>query len=276
MKSEARPLLSGVLAGCLLLAAAFAPAAGAFAETASQPQQQQQQQVDNFLLNNGMEVVVIPDHRAPIVTHMVWYKIGSADEPAGKSGIAHFFEHLMFKGTSTHEAGEFGRKVAEIGGSENAFTSYDYTAYFQQVSPDALETMMSFEADRMRNLILTDQVIGPERDVILEERRSRVEGNPESLLSEEVQATLYQNHPYRIPVIGWMHEMEKLNRDDAVASTTATMRPTTRSWWWPAMSMRRLCAPWPRRHTARCRAARTCRRACVRRSPNRTRSVPSP
>ncbi|NGO53793.1 M16 family metallopeptidase [Allomesorhizobium camelthorni] len=205
------------IAGCLLLlTAAFAPAA-AWGETASQPQQQQEQQVENFLLSNGMEVVVIPDHRAPIVTHMVWYKIGSADEPPGKSGIAHFFEHLMFKGTSTHKAGEFGRKIAEIGGSENAFTSYDYTAYYQQVSPEALKTMMSFEADRMRNLILTDQVIGPERDVILEERRSRVDGNPEALLSEEVQATLYQNHPYRIPVIGWMHEMEKLNRDDAVA-----------------------------------------------------------
>jgi zinc protease len=205
------------LAGCVLLAAAFLPGAAALAETAGQPQQQQQQQVENFLLDNGMEVVVIPDHRAPIVTHMVWYKIGSADEPPGQSGIAHFFEHLMFKGTSKHKAGEFGAKIAEIGGSENAFTSYDYTAYFQQVSPEALETMMSFEADRMRNLILTDQVISPERDVILEERRSRVEGDPDGLLSEEIQATLFQNHPYRIPVIGWMHEMEKLNRADAVA-----------------------------------------------------------
>jgi zinc protease len=206
------------IAGCVLLAIAFAPAATARAETAAVPQQkQQQQQVENFLLSNGMEVVVIPDHRAPIVTHMVWYKVGSADEPAGKSGIAHFFEHLMFKGTEKHKAGEFGARIAEIGGSENAFTSYDYTAYFQQVAPEALETMMTFEADRMRNLILTDAVIGPERDVILEERRSRVEGDPDGLLSEEIQATLYQNHPYRVPVIGWMHEMEKLNRTDAVA-----------------------------------------------------------
>ena len=174
-------------------------------------------EVENFLLDNGMEVVVIPDHRAPIVTHMVWYKVGSADEPPGKSGIAHFFEHLMFKGTKAHKAGEFGAKIAEIGGSENAFTSYDYTAYFQTVTPDALETMMAFEADRMRNLILTDDVIGPERDVILEERRSRIENSPDALLSEEVDATLYQNHPYRMPVIGWMHEMENLNRTDAVA-----------------------------------------------------------
>jgi zinc protease len=123
----------------------------------------------------------------------------------------------MFKGTAKHKAGEFGAKIAEIGGSENAFTTDDYTAYYQTVTPAALETMMEFEADRMRNLILTDAVIGPERDVVLEERRSRVENNPEALLSEEIDATLYQNHPYRIPVIGWMHEMEKLNRTDAVA-----------------------------------------------------------
>ena len=172
--------------------------------------------ITSFLLGNGMEVVVIPDRRAPIVTHMVWYKVGSADEAPGKSGIAHFFEHLMFKGTEAHEAGEFGARIAEIGGSENAFTSDDYTAYFQTVPPEALETMMGFEADRIRGLILTDQVIGPERDVVLEERRSRIENNPEALLAEEIDATLYQNHPYRIPVIGWMHEMEKLNRTDAV------------------------------------------------------------
>ena len=173
-------------------------------------------QISSFLLDNGMEVVVIPDRRAPIVTHMVWYKVGSADEPPGKSGIAHFFEHLMFKGTAKHKASEFGAKIAEIGGSENAFTTDDYTAYYQTVTPEALETMMEFEADRMRGLILTDAVIGPERDVVLEERRSRIENSPEALLSEEIDATLYQNHPYRIPVIGWMHEMEKLNRTDAV------------------------------------------------------------
>jgi zinc protease len=173
--------------------------------------------VGSFRLDNGMEVVVIPDHRAPIVTHMVWYRVGSADEPPGKSGIAHFFEHLMFKGTKTHPAGEFDSKVAEIGGNGNAFTSYDYTAYIQTVTPEALEMVMGFESDRMRNLNLTDNVIGTERDVILEERRSRVENSPEALLSEEVDATLYQNHPYRVPVIGWMHEVEKLNRTDAVA-----------------------------------------------------------
>ncbi len=175
------------------------------------------QTISNFLLDNGMEVVVIPDHRAPIVTHMVWYKVGSADEPPGKSGIAHFFEHLMFKGTTKHKAGEFGAKIAEIGGSENAFTTDDYTAYYQTVPPEALGSMMEYEADRMRNLVLTDAVIGPERDVVLEERRSRIENNPEALLAEEIDATLYQNHPYRVPVIGWMQEIEKLNRTDAVA-----------------------------------------------------------
>ncbi len=176
-----------------------------------------EEKISNFLLDNGMEVVVIPDRRAPIVTHMVWYKIGSADEPPGKSGIAHFFEHLMFKGTAKHKAGEFGARIAEIGGSENAFTSDDYTAYYQTVTPEALPTMMEYEADRMRNLVLTDAVIGPERDVVLEERRSRIENDPEALLAEEIKATLYQNHPYRVPVIGWMHEIEKLNRTDAVA-----------------------------------------------------------
>ncbi|MER9131325.1 pitrilysin family protein [Mesorhizobium sp. M0768] len=173
--------------------------------------------VTDFLLDNGMEVVVVPDHRAPIVTHMVWYKIGSADEPPGKSGIAHFFEHLMFKATSNHAAGELDRAVAAIGGSDNAFTSYDYTAFHETVVPQALGEMMSFEADRMRNLILNDDVIKTERDVILEERRSRIDSNPQAVLDEEIDATLWQNQPYRIPVIGWMQEMEKLNRTDALA-----------------------------------------------------------
>ncbi|MER9415640.1 insulinase family protein [Mesorhizobium sp. M0306] len=173
--------------------------------------------VTDFLLDNGMEVVVIPDHRAPIVTHMVWYKIGSADEPPGKSGIAHFFEHLMFKATSDHAAGELDRAVASIGGSDNAFTSYDYTAFHETVVPQALGEMMGFEADRMRNLILNDDVIKTEREVILEERRSRIDSNPQAVLDEEIDATLWQNQPYRIPVIGWMQEMEKLNRTDARA-----------------------------------------------------------
>lgn len=170
-----------------------------------------------FELENGLEVVVIPDRRAPVVTHMVWYKVGRADEPAGKSGIAHFFEHLMFKGTARHPGGELDRVLASIGGEGNAFTSNDVTAYYQVIPPDALPTMMDFEADRMRGLILTEDVIGAERDVVLEERRMRVEVSPQALLQEELSATVFQNHPYRVPTIGWMHEMEQLNRDDAIS-----------------------------------------------------------
>ncbi len=173
--------------------------------------------VASFILGNGLQVVVIPDHRAPVVTHMLWYRVGSADEEPGKSGIAHFFEHLMFKSTKNHPQGEFSAAVAEIGGQENAFTSFDYTAYYQQVAPSALKSMMEFEADRMRNLVLTDEVVATERDVIIEERVSRVENDPGGLLGEEINATLYQNHPYRTPVIGWMHEIRKLNLADAVA-----------------------------------------------------------
>ena len=191
--------------------------AGAFSAPALAEQPLQPPPVTQFMLDNGLEVVVIPDRRAPVVTQMLWYKVGGADEAPGKSGIAHFFEHLMFKGTKNHPPGEFSRRIAEIGGQENAFTSNDYTAYYQQVSPDVLPDMMALEADRMRNLILTDEVIGPERDVIIEERNSRVENDPGSLLAEEIDATVYQNHPYRVPVIGWMHEIEKLNRADAVS-----------------------------------------------------------
>lgn len=170
--------------------------------------------VSNFTLENGLEVVVIPDHRAPVATHMLWYKVGSADEEPGKSGIAHFFEHLMFKGTSTYPSGEFSAAIAAVGGSENAFTSYDYTAYYQQIAPTELQDMMRFEADRMRNLVLSEENIETERQVVLEERRQRTDNVPSSILSEELNATLYQNHPYGIPVIGWQQEIEGLTHDD--------------------------------------------------------------
>jgi zinc protease len=172
--------------------------------------------VSDFTLANGLQVVVIPDHRAPVVTQMIWYHVGSADEPPGKSGIAHFLEHLMFKGTKNHPEGEYTRKVAAIGGQENAFTSYDYTAYYQQVAPQALEMVMSYEADRMENLVLTEDVVNTERDVVLEERRMRVDGDPGGILAEETNATLFQNSPYRIPVIGWRPEIQKLNLKDAL------------------------------------------------------------
>ncbi len=171
----------------------------------------------SFTLANGIEVVVIPDHRAPVVTHMVWYKAGAADEVPGKSGIAHFLEHLMFKGTTNHPAGEFSAKVNEIGGNENAFTTDDVTAYHQNVARQHLGLMMEYEADRMANLVLTDEAVLPERDVILEERRSRTDNDPGAQLNEAVAAALFQNSRYGIPTIGWLHEMAGLTRDDAIA-----------------------------------------------------------
>ena len=169
-----------------------------------------------FQLDNGMQVVVIPDHRAPVVTHMVWYKAGAADEKPGVSGIAHFLEHLMFKGTKDHPDGEFSKIVASLGGEENAFTTQDYTAYYQRVAKQHLELMMELEADRMANLQLTDEQVKPELKVILEERAMRIDSNPSALLSESLDAALYRNHPYGIPVIGWEHEMEQLDRQDAI------------------------------------------------------------
>lgn len=172
--------------------------------------------VTSFNLNNGMQVVVIEDHRAPVVTHMVWYRVGAADEKAGKSGIAHFLEHLMFKGTKTMAPGEFSEIVSANGGQENAFTSFDYTGYYQKVSADRLPLMMKIEADRMQNLILSEEEVLPERDVIIEERNSRIENNPGALLREQRNAMQYFNHHYGIPVIGWKHEMAQLTRQDAL------------------------------------------------------------
>ena len=185
-------------------------------EQVALPEITQADGVSHFTLQNGLEVVVIPDHRAPVVTQMIWYHVGSADEAPGVSGIAHFLEHLMFKGTKSHPAGEFSAKVALIGGQENAFTSYDYTAYFQRVSPEALEMVMDFESDRMENLVLNEDMVKTEREVILEERRMRVDSNPASMLMENSDAVLYYNHPYRKPVIGWRQEMEKLSLKNAI------------------------------------------------------------
>jgi zinc protease len=172
--------------------------------------------VSNFTLSNGLDVVVIPDHRAPVVTHMVWYRNGAADDPPGKSGIAHFLEHLMFKGTELHPKGEFSEFISEVGGVENAFTGNDFTAYFQQIAKEHLKACMAFEADRMTGLTLTDDIVAPERDVVLEERRMHCDSDPGAQLGEAVQAALFTHHPYGIPVIGWGHEIESLNRDDAL------------------------------------------------------------
>jgi zinc protease len=173
--------------------------------------------VQQFTLDNGMLVVVVPDHRTPVVTHMLWYRIGAADEPYGKSGIAHFLEHLMFKGTAKNPAGHFSQRIAAVGGQENAFTSYDYTGYYQRVSRENLGAMMEFEADRMTGLVLAEDVIASERNVILEERNQRIDNEPSARLSEQVQAAQYLNHPYHRPSIGWRHEMETLNREDALS-----------------------------------------------------------
>src|ERR1700722_8114468 len=152
-----------------------------------------------FTLPNGLQVVVIQDHRTPVVTQMIWYKVGSSDETPGTSGLAHFLEHLMFKGTAKHPAGEFSQTVLKVGGNENAFTSNDYTGFFQHVPRDQLPLMMEFEADRMTGLVLKDENVLPERDVVLEEYNMRVANNPEARLNEQMMAALYLNHPYGRP-----------------------------------------------------------------------------
>lgn len=170
----------------------------------------------SFTLANGLQVVVIENHRAPIVTQMIWYKVGSADETRGKTGLAHFLEHLMFKGTKETPPGAFSRIVAQNGGRENAFTTADYTAFFQNVAADRLELVMKLEAQRMNGLVLTNAVVLPERDVIVEERHMRIDNSPAALLNEQLNAALYLNHPYHNPVIGWEHEMRGLTTEDAL------------------------------------------------------------
>jgi zinc protease len=172
--------------------------------------------VSEFTLANGMHFVVVPDNRAPVVTHYIWYRVGSADEPRGVSGIAHFLEHLMFKSTDKIASGDFSKIVARLGGQDNAFTNHDYTGYYQRISKEQLRKLMEMEADRMVNLKLTEKEVTTEREVILEERRSRTENSPSNILAEQMSTMLYQNHPYRIPIIGWMHEMAKLSREDAL------------------------------------------------------------
>jgi zinc protease len=194
----------------IIAALAVAAMSGA-ARAASGPE------VADFKLANGLEVVVLPDHRAPVVTHMVWYKVGAADETPGKSGLAHYLEHLMFKGTEKNPGDAFSQAVAAIGGQENAFTSSDYTGFFQRVPREHLKEMMAFEADRMTGLVLTDAVARPELSVVLEELNMRVANNPGAQLAEQMDASLYLNHPYHRPVIGWRHEVEKLNYNDALA-----------------------------------------------------------
>lgn len=168
-------------------------------------------------LSNGMQVVVATNRRIPAVTHMVWYKVGAADEVSGQYGVAHFLEHLMFKGTDKVAPGEFSRRVAEHGGEDNAFTSYDFTAYFQTVARDRLEMVMAMEADRMTGLKLTDELVKPEAAVVWEERRQRSENTPEARYSEQLRASAYVHHPYGRPVIGWPADIKAFTREAAEA-----------------------------------------------------------
>lgn len=196
--------------GASLLAVPASAAETSFADLKIAPD------TSSFTLDNGLQVVVIPDHRSPVVTHMVWYRAGAADEAAGESGAAHFLEHLMFKGTEAHPDG-FSSVVTSLGGQENAFTSQDYTAYFQQIAKDHLGRMMELEADRMAHLSLEPEEVARELDVVLEERRMRVDNDPSSLLGEAFDATLHVNSPYGDPVIGWPKEVSALNREAAYA-----------------------------------------------------------
>ena len=199
-------------------AIALAPLAGGPAEAGIDPAKVEfAPNAETFTLDNGLEVVVIPDQRAPVVTHMLWYKAGSADEPPGKSGIAHYLEHLMFKGTERYPDSYFSDRIAAVGGQENAFTSSDYTGYFQQVAKEHLAEMMALEADRMRNLEIDDAQIAAELKVVMEERRVRVENDPSGELGESVDAALFVNHPYGNPIIGWPAEIEALSAVDAIA-----------------------------------------------------------
>lgn len=170
-----------------------------------------------FSLPNGLQVVVIENRRLPVVRQMVFYRVGAADDPPGKSGLAHYLEHLMFRGTTSIPPGEFSRIVARNGGRDNAFTSADVTAYFQTFSKDRLELMMRIEADRMANLVISPKEAVPELQVVIEERRTRTDNQPSAQLDEHIAAALYMNHPYRTPLIGWMHEIQTLTAADAIA-----------------------------------------------------------
>jgi zinc protease len=196
---------------CLLLAVPAAEAKDFNAET--------------FTLKNGLQVVVIPNHRAPVVTHMIWYKFGAADEHRGKSGIAHFLEHLMFKGTPHVPDGQFSMIVKKLGGNDNAFTTHDYTAFYQDISLPSLPRMMEMEADRMKNLTLDESQVTSERQVIIEERHQRVDNQPAAKFQEQMMSALFINHPYGTPVIGWLHEMEGLTREDALTNYNTWYAP---------------------------------------------------
>ncbi|MGV3652576.1 MAG: M16 family metallopeptidase, partial [Noviherbaspirillum sp.] len=206
-----------VLAACL---AGFLPSL-----TGAQPQQVRSQQAQEFMLKNGMKIIVQEDHRAPTVAHMVWYRAGSMDEKNGTTGVAHVLEHMMFKGTKKLKPGEFSARVAALGGRENAFTSKDYTAYYQQIEKSRLGEVMALEADRMANLVLSKEEFTQEVRVVMEERRLRTDDQPIPKLYEVLNATAYMAHPYHHPIVGWM--------DDLVHMTVEDARDWYQSWYAP-------------------------------------------
>jgi zinc protease len=193
--------------------AAFA--AAIVVATAAVPARAQDAKVFQFALQNGMQVVVVPDHRAPIVTQMLWFKVGAVDDPPGLSGMAHFFEHMMFRGTKDVPGEQFAQTVARNGGEENAFTTHDYTCFYEQIAKDKLQLMMHLDADRLVNLDLSDSNVNTERSVVLEERRMRVDNDPQAMMREQMDAALYLSHPYGRPVIGWPYEVRHIGRIDA-------------------------------------------------------------
>lgn len=181
-----------------------------------QPARANEQPIEHFTLKNGMEVYVLPNPRVPAVNHTLWFKVGSADDPPGKSGLAHYHEHMMFQGTAQHGKGEYSQIIARNGGRENAFTSYDTTGYYVSIAKEKLPLVMELEADRIAHLIPGPEDALKEREVIIEERRARIENNPGALFDEQLDAALLLNHPYRLPVIGWMHEMQTLSLQDVM------------------------------------------------------------
>ena len=173
-----------------------------------------EEKVFETVLSNGLKIILLENHKAPLVTFQVWYRVGSRNEPWGKTGISHVLEHMMFKGTQKIGPEEFSRTIQENGGNDNAFTSRDYTAYFQNLSSDRIQVSLDLESDRMQNLLLREEDFRTERMVVMEERRLRTEDNPTGVLVEQLQAVAFQIHPYRWPIIGWMEDLKRLTLDD--------------------------------------------------------------
>jgi zinc protease len=202
-----------LIAACGLAAAA--PDRGKLASPAPVNARQTGNSTFQFALANGLQVLVIPDHRAPVATQMLWFRVGAVDDPQGISGLAHFFEHMMFRGTKAYPNDSFSQLIARNGGETNAFTDHDYTAFYEQLAKDRLPLAMKLDADRLANLDLSDAHVAPERDVVMEERRMRVDNDPQALMGEQMRAALHYSHPYGRPVIGWAEEVRRIDRPSA-------------------------------------------------------------